>query len=119
MEAIELRPTETFAELMGSEKKAAELQRLPHYMLPGIVRYVARGIRPGSFLVAVICANQEDMRRKADLNNKAILDIYPSVFDVIMPFQAWGNPDQMEWWIDQGGMIGLGLGGFRIEPSQN
>lgn len=71
---------------------------VPEHMRDGILRYIKEGIRPGSFLTAVI---QNDLREaiwQADHINLAALPTIVTWFYHYAPAVCWGSNAQMEAW---------------------
>jgi hypothetical protein len=74
---------------------------IPERMMGGIKRYIEHGIKPGSFLRAVI---QNDLREAvgaADDENMANLPAYVAYFYNEAPSDCWGSPENMEAWIER------------------
>ena len=72
---------------------------IPERMIEGIRLYIERGVRPGSFLCAVI---QNDLREScgcADDENMANLPAYVAYFYNEAPSDCWGSFQKMQNWM--------------------
>ena len=76
---------------------------IPERMIPGIIRYIEQGIRPGAFLQAVICNNLKDAIWQADDENFKNISAFVSYFHNEVPSPCWGSKKKMEAWIEAGG----------------
>jgi hypothetical protein len=81
------------------ERINATLDRLK----PGIVRYVTKGILPGSFLRAMLTGNIQQVYQLADPDS---LEAAPYLFGLLwecVPAQCWGAPNALIFWTRGGG----------------
>lgn len=66
-----------------------------------IDRYVIHGIKPGSFMTAVIENDLMSAFMRADSYNRTILyDICHFLYNRV-PFEAWGSPEKVVRWLEQ------------------
>jgi len=63
---------------------------IPGYMHDGIVRYFENGIRPGSFLCAIINNDLRAAVAFADSTNKHIIHRYVQWLYSVAPSSSWG-----------------------------
>ena len=84
---------------------------IPERMMRGIKRYVEQGIRPGSFLTAVICNDLQGAVGKADDENLRNIYAYTAYFYNEVPESCWGTPQKMKDWIKKGGNKNVDSGG--------
>jgi hypothetical protein len=71
-----------------------------------IDRYVATGVPPGKFLVAVLSDKLfESFNYADDYNSKNMLDIVRYVFNHI-PSVCWGSQETMDKWMSHKGLSG-------------
>lgn len=73
---------------------------IPERMMGGIKRYIEQGIKPGSFLCAVIHNDLREACGMADDENVMNLPAYVAYFYNEAPSQCWGSPEHMQQWID-------------------
>ena len=103
---------EIVAELedMLSEKGKHAVDSLllvPGYMLPGLARYVMYGIKPGSFLKALMENDFLKIVTKADNENKSCLLNWALVVYSYLPMGCCGSPAKVKNWIEKGGLKGI------------
>lgn len=72
---------------------------IPEHMMESIRRYVDHGIKPGSFLEAVICNNLYKAIAHADSVNIHQLPAYAAYFYNETPFFCWGSRERMVEWM--------------------
>jgi hypothetical protein len=72
---------------------------IPDYMLPGIARYIEKGIPPGQFLQAVICNDLLVAVQHADDINVRNLVAYAGYFYNKAPAGCWGSPAKYAEWV--------------------
>ena len=80
---------------------------IPERMVASILRYVESGIRPGSFLRAVICNNLKGAVGQADNENLKNLPAFINYFYNQAPASCWGSYEKMIAWEGHGGANGL------------
>ena len=80
---------------------------IPDYMVDGIKNYLRHGIRPGSFLYAVLENNLTEAVAFADKDNMANLPAYAYWLMNEVPTIAWGSEENVETWIRMGGFEGM------------
>ena len=73
---------------------------LPPRMVPGLLRYLEDGIKPGSFLTAIIENNLKEACAMADEENKYLIWDYVNVLYNYAPSDSWGSPERMKQWIE-------------------
>lgn len=76
--------------------------RIPESMMGGLERYVTQGIRPGSFLQAVIANDLIDACGRADPENLANLPAFVAWLENEAPRGSYGSREAMEGWISRG-----------------
>lgn len=79
---------------------------LPDYMWEGVRNYISKGIRPGSFLHAVIANDLRGAVLHADDNNIQLLPSWIRFVSTEFPHSAWGDTTLMRMWCDHGGLDG-------------
>lgn len=72
---------------------------IPDYMMDGINRYIHEGIKPGSFLTAIICNDLTEAVAQADANNLSDIPAFVSYFYNETPSPCWGSADKMNNWL--------------------
>jgi len=82
---------------------------LPDYMVPGLERYIYKGILPGDFLSAVLRNDLVSAVSNADETNLANLPVYIGFLYNEVPSTCWGSPQKVEEWSASGGLKGQGL----------
>ena len=85
----------------------ANWRGIPDYMRPGLVCWFELGIRPGSFLMAVL---ENDLCRaatRADRKNISKLSNYGRFLLEYAPPESFGSPEICNSWFDRGGLTGI------------
>ena len=72
---------------------------IPVRMMPGIKRYIEQHIRPGDFLIQIICNNLREACGKADDENMCNLPAYVAYFYNEAPSSCWGSEKNFKNWI--------------------
>ena len=85
---------------MDDWKIALAASRLPEGMHGGIERWIEPGIRPGSFLSAVLRNDLRTACEKADDTNRYLLFEYVSFFYNHAPSSCWGSPEKFAAWME-------------------
>lgn len=80
---------------------------LPEHMQDGARLYIENGIRPGSFLAAVLENNLTRAFGSADSTNRPLIGTYVTWLTWEIPAPAWGSPSKVAAWIKQGGLKGM------------
>lgn len=75
---------------------------IPERMMESISRYVKEGVRPGSFLTAVICNNLRGAISSADSENLENLPAFMTYFYNETPSECWGSIKKMDAWVKMG-----------------
>jgi hypothetical protein len=73
---------------------------IPERMRGGIERYINHGIKPGSFLCAVIENNLSEAHKYADEENLQNIPAYIHYFYNECPMTCWGSKEKMEKWME-------------------
>ena len=73
---------------------------IPARMHGGIQRYVEQHIKPGDFLMAVLCNNLKEACHRADDENVDLLPVYVAYFYNEAPSSCWGSPEKVWEWIE-------------------
>jgi len=93
---------------------------IPEHMVASILKYVEFGIRPGSFLQAIICNNLKEAVGQADNENLKNLPAFVNYFYNKTPSICWGSLEKMILWEEHGGANGLTKkGGEKINEVKN
>ena len=83
---------------------------LPEHMRGGARRYIEDGIRPGSFLEAVLANNFIDIMSHADYLNEPELKAWAHWLYWELPGRGkrspWGSQENVNSWIKRGGLKG-------------
>lgn len=87
-------------------KNISLMTLLPDHMHGGICRYLLLGIKPGSFLTAVIAHEFEIAKFKADDLNATRLSEYRRFMDAEWPVDSHGSPEDVRYWCEKGGLVG-------------
>jgi hypothetical protein len=105
-QGIEADPVGTYDRLTGGNWGPGLAKWVPENMRPGVVRYVLLGVRPGSFLCAIIEGDYFEACRRADDINRAALWHYAMFFHNYAPGGCFGSRDHLVGWLRDGGMMG-------------
>jgi hypothetical protein len=73
---------------------------IPEHILPGLARYLARGVVPGSFMEAMLTNDLRGVMQCADDQNMRALPAIWSFLYNSIPSSAWGSPDNMHKWVE-------------------
>jgi hypothetical protein len=103
---IEVDPVMAYNRLNGSYWGAGLGKWVPAHMQAGMVRYVAFGIVPGSFLRAVLSNDLLEAGRMADDDNRRRLFDYVMFLINYAPTDCYGSRQAMQAWQERGGMLG-------------
>ena len=79
---------------------------IPEYMQGGMRRYFEEGIKPGSFLEAVLVNDLKEACGRADDTNRLHLFDYVMFLYNYAPSRSWGPPENYRAWIAKGGLSG-------------
>lgn len=79
---------------------------LPDYMQTPIQLYIEEGVRPGSFLTAVLSNDLMGALRQADDVNVTRLRDYGMFLHNMAPAACFGSPGHVDRWIRSGGLKG-------------
>lgn len=88
-------------ESLGEEAHIALKMTVPEHLRPGLIRYFEHGIKPGSFLQALIQNNLAQTVLRAD---ELTLPHLPNIVRWMMneaPAPKWGSEDAMNAWINE------------------
>ena len=72
---------------------------LPEGLKIGLDLYLNHGIRPGSFLNAVLCNDLKGALGSADENNRKLIFEIVQYFHNFIPSLAWGSSENVDAWI--------------------
>ena len=67
----------------------------------GLRRYVKDGIKPGSFLTAILCNDLLSAVGHADSVNKSRIHEYVKYLFNEVPGSCWGSPETMQSWMEK------------------
>lgn len=82
------------------------LSGIPAHMREGVVLYVEKGIKPGSFLTAILANDFMEACRRADDMNAACLFEYGRLL-YSAPLGCHGSPEAVRDWIAHRGLSGI------------
>ena len=84
--------------------RAANWSLIPDHMIGGLRRYIENGIKPGSFLTALLCNDlRETCERADDVNRHRIYDYVKFLYNYA-PAGIWGSPEIVAQWIERKGL---------------
>lgn len=79
--------------------KKNQAQKVPEHKLGALNRYIENGIRPGSFLTAVLSNDlMQAFKQADDLNIANMFAIVKHLYNEI-PIAAWGSYEKVRAWI--------------------
>ncbi len=81
--------------------------RLPAHMQDGARRYVEHGIKPGSFMTAVLSNDFIGAWQRADDVNTAAMHSWAMWLHNDAPRGCYGSPEHVKDWIAHRGLSGL------------
>ena len=84
-----------------------DYSQLPEHMQDAAQRYIENGIRPGSFLTAVLENNLFRTVNFADETNRQSIGHWVLWLTWEIPAPAWGSKEKVDAWIKQGGLKGM------------
>ena len=87
--------------------KAVSYAGLPEHMQDGARLYVEQGLRPGSFMRAVLENNLVAAASNGDSINQNALFQWATWLYSEAPGSCWGNPKAVQDWIAHQGLAGL------------
>ncbi len=102
---IEKNPSNAFFEQTGTEI-AVWLATVPVHLHRGLVAYILLGVRPGSFLQAIIANDLQAAAFSADDTCKDYLIELCKFRINIMPDKCHGDYEALDDWCSWGGMLG-------------
>jgi hypothetical protein len=79
---------------------------IPEHCQDGIRRYLEQGAVVGDFLTAVLSNDLKEACGRADHVNLQRLGDYVKFLFNFAPRQAWGSVENVEAWIERGGLQG-------------
>lgn len=83
-----------------------DFHNIPDYMIGALIRWIAFGISPGSFLTAVLQNDLTMAFAHADGHNSFAMQAYARFLHNEMPSLAWREKNMREWH-ENGGLVGL------------
>ncbi len=66
-----------------------------------LIRYIEHGIKPGSFLTAILCNDLLSAVGHADSVNKSRIPEYVKYLFNEVPGNCWGSPEAMQTWMEK------------------
>lgn len=78
-----------------------DYSKLPEPLRKGTKLYIEKGVKPGSFLTAVICNDLKEAVGQADDESLKHLRQILSFFYWEVPGSIWGSPGKMECWMKE------------------
>lgn len=78
--------------------------QIPDYMHGGLVRWIHEGVRPGSFLAAILENDLKGAIENADENNITRIYGYMQFLYTSAPAACWGSKDKVFQWQTDGGL---------------
>lgn len=75
-------------------------QPFPEHVREGLSLFLGAGIKPGSYLTAVLESNLLEAVRRADLHSEAATFAIVRWLVSMAPAVAWGNRTQVNFWIE-------------------
>ena len=73
---------------------------IPEHCREGLIRYVAHGLPPGNFLLAVLSNDLREAFACADRENSAAMGAWVGFLYNHCPGLCWGSPEKVKDWID-------------------
>ena len=92
------------------DRYKAHIDLLPEHMRDGMLRWIERGIKPGSFLTAVLQGDLFEALGQADDINRHKLFDYGAYLYNCAPSGCFGSPEKVNEW-----RLAGGLDGFKAE----
>jgi len=80
---------------------------LPEHMRDSVELYIEDGVRPGSFLTAILENNFVEAAAHADETNMYNLYNWAKFLYWEAPSECWGSPEKISRWIEKGGLNGI------------
>jgi hypothetical protein len=74
---------------------------IPDHVMPGIIRYTEKHIRPGDFLLAVFKNNFNEAVARADPDCAANLKAFMGYLNNVAPSDCWGSPEKVKAWLEK------------------
>jgi hypothetical protein len=93
--------------LKGTYQMNINYEKLPTYMIGGIKLYIEDGIKPGSFLVALLSNDLMGAFTKADDANSRMMRDWVMFLYNDAPSSCFGSPEAYKEWIKVGGLNGI------------
>ena len=88
-----------YGQITGRPEWGDAMQRLiPEYMRPGVLRWIAGGIRPGNFLSAVLENDLMGAYGRADSTNVACMEDYVTFLYNYVPSDCYGSVEEVNEW---------------------
>jgi hypothetical protein len=81
--------------------------RIPEHMRSGAKLYIEQGIKPGSFLTAVLSNDLKEAVARGDIINQHALIDWAIWLVNECPGGAQGSPELVREWIKAGGLEGI------------
>ena len=79
---------------------------IPEHMRDGLQLYIDHGIKPGSFMRAILENDLKNAVFLADAVNRNRFSDYIYILHQYAPGRCWGSPEKFEAWVAEGGLAG-------------
>lgn len=76
------------------------------YMADGLERYFLRGVRPGSFMTAILAGDLYHAVQTADMSNRSVIREWALWIMHNLPVDCYGSIEAVDEWCARGGFIG-------------
>lgn len=83
---------------------AAARERIPDYMIEGVVQYVMYGKPSGGFLMSVFSNDLMGAMARADSTNQVYIKQYCDLLYNQLPSPCHGSSERVQAWINKGGL---------------
>lgn len=92
---------------MSKWAQSANWSKVPEHMREGLVLYIEHGVKPGSFMSAVLSNDLRTACAQADdINRHRIWDIVSFLYSYA-PNRCWGSPEALKDWVAVRGLVGM------------
>ena len=103
---IDENPTLAYGKYIDNPEWGTSMRNLiPDYMQGGLVRWILLGIKPGSFLTALLKGDLFNTYRCADSNNVVCIYSYVQFLYSHAPINCFDGTDTFAAWHTQGGAL--------------
>ena len=87
---------------MKENRGMYDYSKIPAHMREGIMLYVERRVKPGSFLMAVLENDFVQIVGRADETNIRYLPQWAELLHWEIPSKCWGSPEKVKAWLGKG-----------------